>query len=525
MHEGETFTFGRFRLLVDRRELLLGDEPVEIGSRAFDLLLALLRRKGQLASKDELMQEVWPQTVVEENNLQVQMSALRRALGEAARGLRTVSGRGYRFVPPQGEIVGAAVDQEVDAGEAAPGETGSLRLPDKPSVAVLPFTNMSGDPAQDYFADGIVEDITTLLSRFPSLFVIARNSAFIYKGRPINVTQVGRDLGVRYLLEGSVRKAGNRVRITAQLVQANTGNHIWAERYDGELADIFTLQDRIAERVVTATEFQVSAAEIIRARSKARHNLDAYDLYLRALPFVHDWNEVNSAVAEQMLRAAVEKDPDYADALASLAHCIARRVVNGWIDDWARARREPPELARRAVAVDPGNGIALSTAAYAQAAMGDAIEPAMEFARRAAAIQPMSAIVRTHIGWVYNIAGRSDAAIEEFEIANRLNPLDPRAHAMQVGFAAAHFFARRFEQAIAFADRAVAQGPGYPQPRRYKAAALAHLDRLEEARVVIADLLQVQPKATLTRARNAAAAHAWMMDLWIEGLRKAGLPE
>src|SRR6185437_4517425 len=237
MSSQEAFLFGRFRLSTGRRELTANGTPVALGARAFDLLLALVRRNGVVASKDELLAEVWPGTIVEENNLQVQVSSIRKVLGEEAedgRYLLTVPGRGYRFVAPV-----ERVSEDAAPAPPQPGASAPLPLPEKPSVAVLPFTNMSGDPEQEYFADGMAEEIITALSRCAWLFVIARNSSVTYKGRAVAVRLVGRELGVRYVLEGSVRRGGNRLRFTGQLIDATTGAHIWADRFDDELSDVF----------------------------------------------------------------------------------------------------------------------------------------------------------------------------------------------------------------------------------------------------------------------------------------------
>src|SRR5215472_8324560 len=309
--------FGRFRLDLARarRQLLLDERPLQMGDRALQVLCALAAAKGALVSKDELMARVWAGQVVEENNLQVQISTLRKVLDPEGTGeswIVTVPGRGYR-------LLGAA-------------ERPALLLPDKPSLVVLPFQNISGDPDQEYFADGMVEEITTALSRIRSLFVIARNSAFTYKGRAVDVRQVGRELGVRYVLEGSVRKAGSRVRITGQLVEAATGTHLWADRFEGTLEDVFDLQDRMTASVVAAIEPNVRAAEIQRARRKPVENLQAYDLMLRALPRMYALTRDGLEDAARLLREAIEIDPSYAPALAYLAGCQWRAVSQNWTD-------------------------------------------------------------------------------------------------------------------------------------------------------------------------------------------------
>jgi TolB-like protein len=310
--------FGSFRLSVKRRELLKNGTAVQLGSRAYDLLLALVRRKGSLATKDELLAEAWPGTVVEENNLQVQISTLRKALGDdpdGARYLLTVPGRGYRFVAP--------VEVAADSSHGPPNPTDAhlsdaparLPLPDKPSIAVLPFTNLSGDPEQEYFADGMAEEILTALARCTWLFVIARNSSFTYKGRAVDVRQVGRELGVRYVLEGSVRRAGSRLRFTGQLIDAMSGAHIWADRFDGELNDVFDLQDRITENVVAAIEPKLQLAEIERLKHKTSADLNAYDHLLRAQQFEYEFTEKSVEKALHHLKQAIEIDPTYAPAM------------------------------------------------------------------------------------------------------------------------------------------------------------------------------------------------------------------
>ncbi len=342
MSDDEGLVFGPFRLLVKRRELFAHGVPVPLGSRAFDLLLALVKRQGQLATKDELISEVWPGTVVEENNLQVQISTLRKVLGEEPEGSRyllTVPGRGYRFVAPV-ERQGArhatatpplAVEDSTTA--AVLSSSAPLPLPDKPSIAVLPFTNMSGDPEQEYFADGMAEEIITALSRCSSLFVIARNSSFTYKGRAVDVRQVGRELGVHYVLEGSVRRGGNRLRFSGQLVEAGSGVHIWADHFDGEMSDVFDLQDRITGSVVAAIEPKLQLAEMERLKHKAAANLNAYDLLLRAQQLEYQFTDQSLISAVGYLKQAIEIDPTYAPAMALAAYCYGERRFQGWTRD------------------------------------------------------------------------------------------------------------------------------------------------------------------------------------------------
>jgi TolB-like protein len=296
-------TFGPFRLDVERRLLFRNSAAVPLRSRGADILCALAAAPGKLVTKDELMARVWPRETVGENTLQVHVSALRKALGEDVGGQRfiaTVPGRGYRFIAePAARATASGI-----VADATP----ELALPDKPSIAVMPFENMSGDREQDYFADGITEDIITALSRMRWLFVIARNSTFTYKGRNVDLKQVGRDLGVRYVLEGSVRKAGNRVRITGQLVDATTGAHLWADRFDGELTYVFDLQDQVTVSVVSAISPMLEEAEIERAKRKPTENLTAYDYFLRAMACMYQWTREGNEEALHLFHRAIELD-------------------------------------------------------------------------------------------------------------------------------------------------------------------------------------------------------------------------
>jgi TolB-like protein len=414
--------------------------------------------------------------------------------------------------------------QQPAARAAVLKEAPGLALPDRPSLAVLPFANMSSDPQQDYFADGIVEDILTALSREAWLFVIARNSSFAYKGRTVDVRQVGRELGVRYVVEGSVRKAGNRVRVTAQLIEAETSAHVWADRYERDLSDIFALQDDITQKVVAAVAPSLRALEIRRAQAKPTENLRAYDFFLRALPEIHEQTEQSAKRAEALLRKAVELDPGYPEALGMLADIIAARTVNGWHENLMRGLEESLEMARRALAAGPENSTCLACAASTYVLLGRRFEEGLELAERALRLHPNSVFVRTRAGIAYVNCGESDKALEHFETAWRMNPQDPKA-LIFTGMCAAHFFARRFEQCIDWGKRATGETTGANIARRHVAAALAHLGRLEEARAEIAEALRQQPNSSLARSRLSSFRHAWMYDLYLDGLRKAGLPE
>ncbi|MBV9978121.1 MAG: adenylate/guanylate cyclase domain-containing protein [Hyphomicrobiales bacterium] len=399
-----------------------------------------------------------------------------------------------------------------------------LRLPDKPSIAVLPFQNMSGDLQEEYFADGIVEDIITALSRLRWFFVIARNSSFTYKGKTVDVRQVSRDLGVRYVLKGSVRKAPGRLRITGQLIDATTGRHVWADRFDGDLSDVFELQDRMTEAVVGAIEPSLKLFEIERAKIKPTQDLDAYDLYLRALPELYLLTESGYRNAEAILRRAVDRDPSYSQAWAALTDCYGRMTSFGWIGDYTAGAALACDAGRRAVQADPQNGSALSLAAWALSIFAGQFDEAVDLANRALELHPFSAQVRTDCGWTFAYSGESDKALTHLQVARRLNPLDPRGWTTFYAMAAAHYLALRFEEAEKFARRGL-EFRVSAVPLRSLAASLAQQGRINEARDVIAQLLLVQPNSTLARAKLAHFRHPWMQELWLEGLRKAGLPE
>lgn len=526
MRDANTLVFGPFRLSSERRELTAHGAPVQLGSRAFDLLLALLRRKGQVATKDELMAEVWPGTVVEENNLQVQISALRKALGEESEGARyvlTVPGRGYRFV--------AAVKQEGGDAPARSSQEGAqppalLALPDKPSIAVLPFDNMSGDPEQEYFADGMAEEITTALSRCTGLFVIARNSSFTYKGRSVDVRQIGRDLGVRYVLEGSVRRGGNRLRFTSQLIDASSGTHIWADRFDGELNDVFDLQDRITEHVVATIEPKMQLAEIERLKHKTSANLNAYDHLLRAQQLEYEFTEVSFEAALHHLKQALVIDPTYAPAMALAAFCYGWRRTQGWMKDVTAEIAEGLDLVSRALELGKFDANVLWMCAFAAWQLGWDDKSVLELTYRSLEANPNSAIGLTIAGRTEALSGHYAKGKELLGRALRLSPRDPREWMMAQGMAIANLGEGQFEEGATWARKARAQNPRNAGVIRLLAAHLAHLGQLDAAREVIAENLRIEPDLTISKFHTR---RMFMADgLWqtfSEGLRLAGLPE
>jgi adenylate cyclase len=489
----DVYLFGEFRLnrrigILFRRDERGVFAPLVMGSRALDILGVLVERPGDLLTRAEIIAAVWPGMAVEDSNLDVQIAALRRVVDEGRTErscIQTVRGRGYRFTAPV-----ARVALEARASMANP-SSGMPPLPDKPSLAVMPFENMSGDPEQEYFADGMVEEIITALSRIRWLFVIARNSSFTYKGQAVDVKQVGRDLGVRYVLEGAVRKAGGLVRVTVQLIDALNGTHLWADRFDGSLEDVFDLQDEIASSVAGIIEPALQAAEIARLADRPTNDLTAYDLYLRAYEmYFSSARQIPAALC--LLERAIERDPRYGPALAWAAVCCLRLEADGSGTDPEVDSRKSVDLARRALQVAGDDPATLANAALALAYFGEDIGSIMALIDRALAFNPSFAR-----GWYIRailllFAGEFDRAIESAEASLRLSPRGRFGQVFNV-IGAALLFSRRFEEAAPKLLLATQDDPSFPTPYRYLAACFAHMGRLDEARQVAAQLRSITP--------------------------------
>jgi adenylate cyclase len=399
-----------------------------------------------------------------------------------------------------------------------------LPLPDKPSIAVLPFENMSGDHEQEYFADGMVEEITTALSRFKWLFVIARNSSFTYKGKTVDIKQVGRELGVRYVLEGSVRKASGKVRIAGQLIDAVTGAHIWADRFERDLTDIFVLQDEVTVAVVSAVQPKLLQTEIAMATRRRPENLTAYDLYLRAMQQFYLTSREGLAEAIRLADHALVLDPRFGLSAILAAVCHMQRVIHGYAVDPEFDRKEAVRLFRLALSVDDGDADTLAYAAIISAYMVGDGDSEIEMADRAVALNPNSYLVWAARGQVYRIAGLHEEAIRSFERAMRLSPVDPRLHLLLVGMGLALTELGRFDEAIVAGKKAQRQNPSYSGAYPCLASAFAHLGREADAREAAARMLEFDPNFTI----SACIARGGQQDsrlMQIEGLRKAGLPE
>jgi TolB-like protein len=503
---GEEIAFGPFRVDVRGRVLYRDGTSVPLGARSFDILCVLVALRGNLVTKDELRARVWPGMIVEENTIHVHVSALRRALGDGQRYIVTAPGQGYRFA---GEIAQASLPA----------------LPEQPSIAVLPFQNFGGD-LQDYFADGVVEEIITALARFPALFVIARNSSFAYKGRSLDIRQVGRELGVRYVLEGSARRSEDRLRITGQLVEAATGAHIWADRFEGKLADIFELQDELTARIVGAIAPKLQSAEIERAKRMPTGSLRSYDYYLRGLACFHRDERQANAEALELFYKAIELDPEFATAYGMAAWCYNQRLRNGWLADLSEGRTETRRLALRAAELGREDAVALTTAGSSLAQVLQELDAGIALIDRARALNPNLATAWSSSAWARNYRGEPDIAIEHAARAIRLSPLDPLSHYMDAAMAFAHFLAGRYDDAVAWAEIALPKHGGFQGTHRVLAASHALAGRLEPARAAMARMRLLNP--------TMRVADLWNLIPWrrpddarryAEGLRLSGLPD
>ncbi|UEM07874.1 winged helix-turn-helix domain-containing tetratricopeptide repeat protein (plasmid) [Skermanella rosea] len=525
------FVFGDYLLDLDRRELSRGADAIAIGPQVFDLLVYLVRNRERVVSKDGLLDAVWGGRIVSESTLTSHINAVRKAIGdngEEQRLIRTVARKGFRFVGDVREMrssdgFGASRTGTLTSDEPP---AHALALPDKPSIATLPFLNLSGDREQEYFADGIVEDIISALSRIGWLFVISRNSSFTYKGRSVDVKQVGRELGVRYVLEGSVRKAAHRVRITGQLIDATTGAHLWAERFESALDDIFELQDQVAESVVGAIAPQLERAEIDRAKRKPTESLDAYDYYLRGMANFHQRTREAVTLALPLFHKATELDRDFASAYGMAAWCHFWRKINGWMTDPADEAAEGAQLARRAVELGVNDAVALTRGGHALGHFGGDLDGCIALLDRALVLNP-NLSAAWYLGGFQRISrGEHDDAIGRIARAMRLSPLDPEMVRMQAGTAMAHLFAGRFDAASSWAEKAFRDLPGFLLVAGIIAASHALAGRTDEARQALRHLRGLDPELRISNLKDwVLLRRPEDLAVFTEGLRKAGLPE
>jgi TolB-like protein len=518
--KGTVYRFDRFTLDLVRGALLAaGGTEIALRPKAFALLRQLVENAGRLIDRDEIMAAVWPGVIVTDDSVTHAVKEIRRALGDdEQRLLRTVPRRGFLFAAEVSRIddkatlvvLPPAPDQAL--ADAAPAN--------RPMLVVLPFANMTGDPGQEYFADGITEDLTTALSHLRWFSVIARNSAFTYKGRAVDVRQVGRELGVGYALEGSVRKAGNRVRITAQLCETEAGAQVWAGRSDGDLADIFELQDRLTEAVVGAIEPSLRLAEVARVRARPTESLTAYDLYLRALPHRFVTREGGDE-SLSLLRRAISLDSGFAAAKGTLAGLHTLRVTQGWAEPGDA--EEAVRLAREVV--DAGGEDypnALAWAGHALAFFARDYESGGAAVERAILLAPNSAVVLLLGGWSRLRAGDGAGAAARLERAMGLSPVDPAKFYVTTALGFANFLLRRFEEAAELGRGALGDRPNFLPAHWLLVSSLAQLGDRPATKEALRSLLAVEPDHTVSKA----AARTSLRDpMLFEALRKAGLPD
>ncbi|MEO8132436.1 MAG: winged helix-turn-helix domain-containing tetratricopeptide repeat protein [Betaproteobacteria bacterium] len=536
VNKPSVYVFADFTLDLARGILRNPDRQIELRPKAFNLLAYFLENAGRVIPKDELLEALWPDVIVTDGSLNQCVGEIRRALGDqAATLLRTVPRRGYIFAeggvddvngkPPAGDVPPQVATQRPASPPASTAAHESNR-PGPPSVAVLPFTNMGGDAEQEYFADGVVEEITTALGHFRRIFVIARNSAFTYRGPPVDVRTVGRELGVRYLVEGSVRRAGDKLRITAQLIEAETGLQLWAERLDGVVDDVFRFQDRVTNSVIGAIAPRLLTAEVERARGRRHDRMDAYDLYLRALPAVREMTREGNELALDLVDRALELDPNYVVMAALGGWAYTLRVAHNWRVDPDAERRKGLSLARLAIAKGQDDAEALSMAGYTIGFLGEELHDGLNAVERAIDLNPNDAFAFSNRGWLKAYLGQAADSIASFHEAMRLSPRDPTLFRTQAGLSFAHLMNQDFDNAVVAGRRAVEGNPNFVPAHRALAAALALAGQHKEARKAVARLLQLVPDLTVQSfARESLLRHSGNVEVILTGLRGAGLPE
>jgi TolB-like protein len=521
------YRFGHFALDGDRRELRRGLHLVAMAPQVFDLLEYLIKNRNRVVSRDDLIAAIWDGRIVSESALSTRINAARCAIddtGEDQRLIRTLPRKGIRFV---GEVREAREPESTIAANTATEQPiPILSLPDKPSIAVLPFTNMSGDVEQEYFADGMVEEIITALSRFSGLFVIARNSSFTYKGRAVDVKQVGRELGVRYVLEGSVRKSANRVRISGQLIDASTGGHIWADRFDCALEDIFDLQDHVTATVVAAISPKLEQAEIQRAKRKPTDNLDAYDYFLHGMASIHKHNKESTSEALQLFYRAIELDPDFASAYGMAAWCHVLRRAYRWVIASSQEMAEALRLGRKAVDLHGDDAVALARGGYALAYFSGDFDAGEVCINRALTLNPNLVYAWFQIAWLKINLGEPEVALKNFAYVIRLSPFDPLMPAIRAGIAFAHFMAGRHDEASTMAEQLLRERTDWHIGLRVAAASNALAGRMTVAQNAMARPRQLDPLLRISDLKELTPLRR-PQDLakFIEGMRKAGLPK
>jgi TolB-like protein len=532
------FRFADFEIDVARHELRRAGAVVHIEPQVFDLIVLLVKNRERIVSKDELIEAIWQGRIISEAALSSRISAARRALGDSGNDqslIRTLHKRGFRFVGDVEEVAAAAAVAAAEAAAAQPAAKDApqlvpsaepLPLPDKPSIAVLPFQNMSRDPDQEYFADGLTEDIITGLSRQRWFFVIARNSSFTFKGQAVDVRDVAAQLGVRYVLEGSVRKSENRVRVTGQLIDAANGNHLWAERYDRELADIFALQDEITTRVIGSVGPQILVAEAARVRRKPPQSIDAWDLVMQAVPHMWRMSVQEHGRAQELLQQAIDLDPNYAHAHALLGwtyitmfNLDTRRPIGEFTNKALAA-------GARAVMLDDDEPWA-----HLVVGLGHARQRRSQLAFRhltkSVELNPSFALGHAGLGYALGVGGQPESGLQALEEALRLSPRDPflAVYAPTVRYMSL-FALQRYEEAIAVCRSTVALHPHHAGAWRLMTVSLGMLERTDEAKEALVRTLTMQPDLSSAHVANDTVySDPDVRARFLEGLRRAGLKD
>jgi TolB-like protein/Flp pilus assembly protein TadD len=517
------FLFEDFVLDCDRRELRRSRALVPVEPKVFDFLAYVIQNRDRVVTKDELIGAVWQGRIISESALATCIGAARSAVaddGEQQRLIKTLPRKGLRFIGSLHQ--GGQESGAVSVAESPKDRESSLASPKRPSIAVLPFQNISGDPEQEYFADGFVEDVISGLARVKWLFVVARNSSFIYKGRLVDVRRVGSELGVRYVLEGSVRKERHRVRVSAQLIEAETGIHLWSERYDRIYHDIFALQDELAMCVVGAIEPSLRSVEIERVKRKRPESLDAYDLLLQALPFAYRHTTKDAANAIPLLTKALELEPRYAAAHAYLAWCYQGRFRYGLREE---DRAAAIGHARAAIAIGTDDATVLAISAFIVAMSEHDHVTAFAMFDRALSLSNSNALALSCSALIMSFIGRTEGATERAQRAILLSPFDPLNYLAYNALAVCHFLTGRYEEARASARLSVQLNPDFSVCHLFLAAALVRLGLQEEADREAQRVLALDPAFTIQRLSRrlgfAQAVAAPLADAW----REAGLPD
>ena len=519
------FLFSDYRLDTDRRELRRGSEAIAMEPQVFDLLVYLVENRDRVVSKDDLFASIWRGRIVSDSTLTSRINAARKAVGDSGdeqKLIRTMARKGFRFVGDVRRSTGSAPAHADPANERRQSSRPALPLPDRPAIAVLPFTNMTDDPAQEYFSDGISEDIITALSKLRWFFVIARNSSFVYKSKAVHLKQIADELGVGYVVEGSVRTVGERVRITAQLNDVATGSHIWAERYDRDLADVFAVQDEITEAIVAAIEPQLYAAENFRAKRKPPDSMDAWDLVMRALSHYWRVTRQDNVVAQALLEKATAIDPNYGQAFGVLATSHTFSAHMGW-EDMVTAAPIAERAAAAAILAD-------SEDPWAHHALGCVYLFARRFDNSLAefeaalTLNPNFSLAQGYYGLILAYCGRWEEAAAAVQRALRLSPRDPLA-AVYCGIGSyAQFVGRHYDEAMRLAREGIRQRADFVGAHRVLTAAAGMAGQTDVAKAALQKLRQAQPNISLDWiAKQMPIQHDAEREHYLEGFRRSGL--